>query len=72
MSAELDLSDLGQVKVWVDSNGHYRRPEVFDFRVKRKPLWADDTDSAAWPSSKGDQQMRHNTENVYDDEDTKL
>lgn len=37
--AELDLNDLGQVKVWIDGNGHYKRPEVLEMNVNRKQLW---------------------------------
>ncbi|KAI7782945.1 hypothetical protein LA080_012671 [Diaporthe eres] len=37
--AELDLNDLGQVKVWIDGNGHYKRPEVLEMKVSKKQLW---------------------------------
>ncbi|KAI3393761.1 hypothetical protein diail_3720 [Diaporthe ilicicola] len=36
---ELDLNELGQVKVWIDGNGHYKRPEVLEINVNRKQLW---------------------------------
>lgn len=37
--AELDLNDVGQVKVWIDGNGHYKRPEVLEMKVNNKQLW---------------------------------
>lgn len=37
--AELDFNDIGQVKVWVDGNGHYKRPEVLEWNVNRKQVW---------------------------------
>jgi hypothetical protein len=55
----LDLSQLGQVKVWIDSSGHYRRPEVFEFKVNKKPLWADDVESAVWPAGEDDQALEN-------------
>ncbi|KAK7742143.1 hypothetical protein SLS53_004729 [Cytospora paraplurivora] len=39
VTAEIDFGDLGPVKVWIDGNGHYKRPEVLEMRVERKPLW---------------------------------
>lgn len=46
---------MGVVKVWIDGTGHYRRPEVLDFSINRKPLWADDISSADWPPGEDDQ-----------------
>lgn len=37
--AELDFESLGPVKVWIDGNGHYKRPEVLGFTVDKTPLW---------------------------------
>jgi nitrilase len=37
--ADLDFNDLGQVKVWIDGNGHYKRPEVLEMQVNTKQLW---------------------------------
>ncbi|ROV99061.1 hypothetical protein VMCG_06631 [Cytospora schulzeri] len=37
--AELDSKDFGPVKVWIDGNGHYKRPEVLEMRVDRKQRW---------------------------------
>lgn len=42
VAADVDLAELAAVKVWVDAAGHYRRPEVLDFRVDRTPRWEDD------------------------------
>ena len=42
VAGEVDLSQLGQVKVWVDSAGHYQRPEILTFNVNRQPMWADE------------------------------
>ncbi|ROW13018.1 hypothetical protein VPNG_05906 [Cytospora leucostoma] len=39
VAAEVDFGDLGPVKVWIDGNGHYKRPEVLEMRVERKSLW---------------------------------
>lgn len=55
VSAEIDLDQMGVVKVWIDGTGHYRRPEVLDFSINRKPIWADDVASAEWPSGEEDQ-----------------
>lgn len=55
VSAEIDLDQMGQVKVWIDGTGHYRRPEVLDFSINRKPIWADDVSSADWPPGEEDQ-----------------
>ncbi|MHA5986290.1 carbon-nitrogen hydrolase family protein [Pseudomonas aeruginosa] len=40
--AELNLEELKQVKVWVDSSGHYARPEVVRLQVNKQPLWHDE------------------------------
>lgn len=37
--AELDLNDLGHVKVWIDGNGHYKRPEILELKVNKKQMW---------------------------------
>lgn len=37
--AELDFESLGPVKVWIDANGHYKRPEVLKMSVDETPLW---------------------------------
>ncbi|KAG5808095.1 hypothetical protein H9Q71_007340 [Fusarium xylarioides] len=42
VKAEVDLSQLGQVKVWVDAAGHYSRPEILKFSFDDQPLWADE------------------------------
>jgi nitrilase len=36
---EIDLEQLGAVKVWVDAAGHYKRPEVISFQTNRKMIW---------------------------------
>lgn len=46
VAAEVDLAQLAAVKVWVDAAGHYRRPEVLEFRVDRSPRWEDDRRAA--------------------------
>lgn len=55
---------MGMVKVWIDGTGHYRRPEVLDFTVNRKPIWADDVDSADWPPGEDDQAARRKAKDV--------
>ena len=40
--AEIDLADLDVVKAWVDSRGHYARPEILRSSVDRSPLWHDE------------------------------
>lgn len=42
VTADIDLAQLAAVKVWVDTAGHYKRPEVFKFEIDRRPLWDDD------------------------------
>lgn len=42
VTAELDFNSLDPVKVWIDGNGHYKRPEIFDFKLDTKPLWANE------------------------------
>ncbi|ROV94460.1 hypothetical protein VSDG_05969 [Cytospora chrysosperma] len=39
VTAELDSKELGPVKVWIDGNGHYKRPEVLEMRVDRTQRW---------------------------------
>ncbi|KAK2750978.1 hypothetical protein FQN57_000053 [Myotisia sp. PD_48] len=47
VTGEVDLSQIAQVKVWVDSAGHYQRPEILQFRVDQRPLWNDEEANAA-------------------------
>ncbi|KAK4107744.1 carbon-nitrogen hydrolase [Canariomyces notabilis] len=42
IQAEIDLSQLAAVKVWVDGAGHYQRPEILQFSFDAKPHWADE------------------------------
>lgn len=42
LTAEVDLAQLASVKVFVDSAGHYQRPEILKFQFDRQPVWADD------------------------------
>ncbi|KAF2235334.1 carbon-nitrogen hydrolase [Viridothelium virens] len=42
VEAEVDMSQLGQVKVWIDAAGHYQRPEIIQFGFNSQPLWADE------------------------------
>ncbi|KAK0637027.1 carbon-nitrogen hydrolase [Bombardia bombarda] len=42
VAAEVDMEQLGLVKVWIDANGHYQRPEVLKFSVDTRPVWADE------------------------------
>lgn len=37
--AELDFESLGPVKVWIDGNGHYKRPEVLKMTVDQTSFW---------------------------------
>jgi len=43
--ADVGLTQLTTVKVWIDSSGHYRRPEILKFNVDKRPLWQDDVAS---------------------------
>lgn len=42
VQGEIDLGQLGAVKVWVDAAGHYQRPEVLKFDVNRERIWHDE------------------------------
>lgn len=42
VAGEIDLSQLGPVKVWIDATGHYQRPEILRFGYDSRPLWADE------------------------------
>ncbi|KAI0477263.1 carbon-nitrogen hydrolase [Xylariaceae sp. FL0804] len=42
LRAEVDLAQLGQVKVWVDAAGHYQRPEILKFDFDKSPHWPDE------------------------------
>jgi hypothetical protein len=39
--------------------------------MNRRPLWADDVESAAWPAGEDHQLLKHNIGEVYDHENTK-
>jgi nitrilase len=43
---EIDLSQLGIVKVWIDSVGHYSRPEVLQNHVNHTQIWPDEKNIA--------------------------
>ncbi|KAJ7110379.1 carbon-nitrogen hydrolase [Mycena crocata] len=42
VDAEIDLTQLATVKVWIDAAGHYKRPEVLGLWVDKKSLWKDE------------------------------
>ncbi|KAH8674123.1 carbon-nitrogen hydrolase [Xylariales sp. PMI_506] len=42
VAGEIDFSQLGAVKVWIDAAGHYQRPEILNFSFDSRPLWADE------------------------------
>jgi predicted amidohydrolase len=42
ITAEVDLNHLNLVKVYVDANGHFKRPEILKMQKDSKPLWEDD------------------------------
>nr|AAR97460.1 nitrilase [uncultured organism] len=39
---EINLDDLKFVKVWLDSKGHYARPEILKLGVNQKQIWPDE------------------------------
>ncbi|KAL0473114.1 carbon-nitrogen hydrolase [Neurospora intermedia] len=39
VTAEVDLKDLGMVKIWVDADGHYSRPEILPFVWDKEAYW---------------------------------
>ncbi|SPO06095.1 related to nitrilase [Cephalotrichum gorgonifer] len=41
VQAEIDLSQLKAVKVWIDAAGHYQRPEILQFGFDSRSHWAD-------------------------------
>jgi hypothetical protein len=51
ITAEVDLNHLDLVKVYVDANGHFKRPEILKMQKDSKPLWEDD-EIAATPALK--------------------
>ncbi|MFB7914466.1 carbon-nitrogen hydrolase family protein [Streptomyces sp. NPDC056061] len=57
VTARIDLADLDAVKVWVDSRGHYARPEILGLRVDRRPLWHDEG-RREWPAAPDDDTER--------------
>ncbi|KAJ7455951.1 carbon-nitrogen hydrolase [Mycena galericulata] len=42
LEAEINLAELATAKVWIDAAGHYKRPEVLELKVHRRPLWEDE------------------------------
>lgn len=40
---EIDLAHLNGVKVWLDTAGHYSRPEMLRLTVNRQGMWPDET-----------------------------
>ena len=42
VQAEIDLIDLFEVKVWIDSAGHHGRPEILQFGFDDRPHWPDE------------------------------
>lgn len=52
VQAEVDMSQLGQVKVWIDAAGHYQRPEILQFQFDSRPLWADEKKNTLSADSK--------------------
>ncbi|KAK5092684.1 hypothetical protein LTR70_006754 [Exophiala xenobiotica] len=72
VSVEIDLDQIGVVKMWIDGTGHYRRPEVLEFSVNTKSIWADDVASAEWPSDEEDQAVMKDAESHIADEEGTL
>lgn len=42
VTAEVDLSQIGLVKAYVDANGHFKRPEIFKLNVDQSQRWPDE------------------------------
>lgn len=42
VQGEVDFSQMGVVKVWIDAAGHYQRPEILQFGFDSRPHWADE------------------------------
>ena len=47
LAAEIDLGNLDLVKVYVDANGHFKRPEILKMQKDERPLWEDDEIAAS-------------------------
>ena len=37
VTAEIDLDDIKDAKVWLDTSGHYSRPDIFQLKVDTAP-----------------------------------
>ena len=48
--ADIDLSQLEGVKVWVDGAGHSARPDILQFSVDRHVVWPDEKEATSFPS----------------------
>ncbi|KAF2016341.1 carbon-nitrogen hydrolase [Aaosphaeria arxii CBS 175.79] len=60
VQGEVDMSELGAVKVWIDAAGHYQRPEILQFNFDSRPLWADEkkrTFKPRWEDKNGSEDV---------------
>lgn len=42
VSGVINLNDLDRLKVWIDGNGHYSRPEIVRMTRDPRPIWMDE------------------------------
>ncbi|CAF2516890.1 unnamed protein product [Rotaria sp. Silwood2] len=66
---EIDLSQLGVIKVFIDSAGHYSRPEVLQNNINNVPIWPDEK-NITFPMKKAPPRDKESSSNKTQEGDT--